>query len=453
MADLGLSTTGTPAVKPWLNLTAGSIDVTTLIADAIDIKTIETNSLTLVQQVSVPNPAVGSQTLFVASGSGLLSAQDSLGNTVPYLPTNGTGVMTGPLDFKSDIKVTSDTVDADIFIGNGVTSLGTSGSVVIGDIAASGGNHQVVIGPDATASAGQYALAIGRNARASGFSDVVIGQSAISTASRSAVVIGDNANSQAMNAVAIGRNAFCTNAGTQQIAIGYLAQATQNNSISIGANSAATGNNCVTIGALSNNTIDGSILLGNTGITSVYPGVTTCTLGLPASPFRICYLRDAAPASACKYSQYGSVTVTNTAVDTSYATGTHVGSLILSANQTPGTVIRFKGNFAYSELLASSATFRIKVNGNPLVAQTVGPGAFVTQGMDIEGQIVVLGGGNAQCELRVLLETEPVGINNATSAWDETAINTLDFSVQYTVANAGNTLVCNTLFIETLFAQ
>jgi len=171
------------------------------------------------------------------------------------------------------------------------------------------------------------------------------------------------------------------------------------------------------------------------------------------SPFKTTWLRDAAPASGCKYSQYGSVTVTNTAADTSYATGTHVGSLVISANQTPGTIYRFKGNFAYSEILADSSTFRVKVNGNPLVAMVVGPGLFVSQGLDIEGAIVVLGGGNAQCELRVLLESEPVGITNATSAWNQAIANTLDFSVQYNAADPGNTLVCNFLYVETLFAQ
>jgi hypothetical protein len=449
----------TPAQKGWLhpivsNLLSSNITTDTLTANTVDFKTIETNSLTLVQQVSVPNPSVGAKTIYIASGTGLLTTQDSLGNSVPYLPSDGSGTMTGPLDFKTDIQITSNTVGASVEIGN--TTSAALGSVAVGGGATATGNQQVALGPGAAAGTGAFSVIVGRNASAaSSGADVVIGNSAAATAVAvgSSVVIGSTALSDSINAVVIGRNAHATNAGTQQVAIGFGAIATQSNNVAIGADANATGNNCVVLGALGVNAIDGSILLGNVGITLVYPANIACALGSPASPFRICYLRDSAPASSCRYSQYGPVTITNTAADTSYATGTALGSLVLSANQTPGTIIRFKGNFAYSEILADSSTFRVKVNGAPLVAMVVGPGLFVTQGLDIEGAIVVLGGGNAQCELRVLLESEPVGITNATSAWNEGLANTLDFSVQFSAADPGNTLVCNFLYVESLYTQ
>jgi hypothetical protein len=426
MADLSLSTTGTPATKQWLNITSGSVDTGTLIADSVDIKTIETNSLTLVEQKAVPNPAVGSVTLFVDSVSGMLNSQDSLGNTLPYVPTSG-ALMTGPLQA---VPATS---------------------IIIPD-----SNNNIALGSVAT-----------------GTSCVMLGLSSSFAQAPNCISIGTSVNTDAQYAVAVGDNIAAFNTAFSSVSLGggntgilnhqqYGVAMPADNTLLAGNYGIAIGqaagvgavNNAISVGQGAVNNTAHSALLGDAAIVNIRPNnASLCDLGSSVSPFKTTWLRDAAPASGCKYSQYGSVTVTNTAADTSYATGTHVGSLVISANQTPGTIYRFKGNFAYSEILADSSTFRVKVNGNPLVAMVVGPGLFVSQGLDIEGAIVVLGGGNAQCELRVLLESEPVGITNATSAWNQAIANTLDFSVQYNAADPGNTLVCNFLYVETLFAQ
>jgi hypothetical protein len=424
MVDVTLFTSGTPNQKPWLNLVSNSLTTNTLVAETLEIQTIDTNSLTLVEQKAVPNPAVGSITLFVDSATSMLNSQDSNGNTLPYVPVSG-ATMTGPLSSLT-------TVNLLITDANGNLNLGSI-------------------------STGFNNVLLGRNNNASNANELIIGTLNGATAQYN-ICIGNRVNTTQNGAIGIGGgNTGITNNNTNSVSIG--------NDQTLGA-----GSNCVTIGEAAGvgavseaisigyqavNNTSNSCLLGDTAIVNIRPNnASTCDLGSTAAPFKTTWLRDAAPASGCKYSQYGSVTVTNTAVDTSLATGTHVGSLVLSANQTPGTLLRAKVNITFSQLITDSSTIRIKCNGNPLVAVPIGPGAaLVTEGLDIQCEIVILGGGNAQCELRGLLMAEPIAIVNATSAWDQTAVNTLDFSIQFSAANVGDTAVCNFLYVETLFAQ
>jgi hypothetical protein len=424
MVDVTLFTSGTPNQKPWLNLVSNSLTTNTLVAETLEIQTIDTNSLTLVEQKAVPNPAVGSITLFVDSATSMLNSQDSNGNTLPYVPVSG-ATMTGPL---SSI-VTANLLQTD-----------DNGNLNLGSI-----------------STGFNNVLLGRNNNASNANELIIGTLNGATAQYN-ICIGNRVNTTQNGAIGIGGgNTGITNNNTNSVSFG--------NDQTLGA-----GSNCVTIGEAAGvgavseaisigyqavNNTSNSCLLGDTAIVNVRPNnASLCDLGSSTSPFKTTWLRDAAPASGCKYSQYGSVTVTNTAADTSLATGTHVGSLVLSANQTPGTLLRAKVNITFSQLITDSSTIRIKCNGNPLVAVPIGPGAaLVTEGLDIQCEIVILGGGNAQCELRGLLMAEPIAIVNATSAWDQTAVNTLDFSIQFSAANVGDTAVCNFLYVETLFAQ
>ena len=432
--DLQALNSGTPITKNWLNPVCGTVDagtVTTdiLVANTVDFKTIEANSLTLVEQKAVPNPAAGSITLFVDSATAMLNSQDSAGNTLPYVPVSG-ATMTGPLTQ-----------------GDNTTFLlpDSNGNFNFGTNANAGAGSSIIMDTQAGSSTNSSAGAINM-----GQFNTLGGQFEIGIGNRI------NTIGNAFGAINLGGgNTGITNPQQKSIALGTdITLGAGSFGICLGASSGIGNNtNAIVIGNTAVNNISNSCLLGDPVISNIRPNSAVCSLGTVASPFRIVYLRDAAPATGCKYSQYGPVTITNTAADTSYAIGTAVGSLVISANQTPGTIYRYKVNASFSEILADTATLRVKVNGNPLVAMIVGPGLFVSQGFDIEGQIVVLGGGNAQCELRVLLETEPVGITNATSAWNQAIANTLDFSVQYSAADPGNTFVCNSLFVESLYAQ
>jgi hypothetical protein len=268
----------TPTQKGWLHPICGKITFgdgsgDTLSVNTVDFKTIETNSLTLVQQVSVPNPSVGAKTIYVASGTGLLTTQDSLGNSVPYLPTNGSGTMTGNLvmgpatevEYKGDMLITSDTVGASVVVGNGTTS--TLGSVAIGGGAAAAGNTQVVLGGGASATvAATFAVVAGRNAVASSSADVVVGQSASTTAGGgSSVVLGSSALSECKNSVALGRSSHCTVTGDQCLALGYLSVVSAGNGIAVGTSAGVTAGNGISIGFNAVNNDGNTCLIGSGG--------------------------------------------------------------------------------------------------------------------------------------------------------------------------------------------
>lgn len=488
MSNLGQVSQGTAPTKSWFNIVAGTITTSILNAASLIVQTVRTNSLTLIEQADVPNPAVGSQTLFVDSASGLLSTQDSNGDTLPYVPTSGAvgpAAMTGNIDMgenslinwvqltaEGDIFITSANSNASVMIGGNVSSNPAAANVAVGN-ATTNGSNQIAIGPGAnTPVSGLYQIAIGRNTSCVGNVSVTIGQSSGCNGATS-VSIGSVTQCNAPNSVAIGASAVTTTGGNFQIAIGSGARVSSttgsglaighqaaidagaDGSLAIGDMAECSAAACIAIGPGAINSVANSVLIGNTSIVNFRPdNNSTCDLGTTTRSYKTCWLRDAAAASGCKYSQYGPVTVANTAAQTSFATGTAMGSLVMSANQTPGTVLRIKANLTISQLIGDSSVIRIKTNGNPLVAVTVGPGAaLTTAGLDIQAEIVILGGGNAQCELRGLLTDEPLSIVNATSAWDQTAINTLDFSIQFSEANAGDTVTCNFLYVETLFAQ
>ena len=424
MVDVTLFTSGTPSQKPWLNLVSNSLTTNTLVAETLEIQTIETNSLTLVEQKAVPNPAVGSITLFVDSTSHMLNSQDSSGDTLPYVPVSG-AVMTGPL---SSI-VTSNLLDRD---ANGNLNLGSIStgfdSVIIGgdnDIVS--GSNEIIIGSNNGATA-QYDVCIGNRCNATQFGSTSIGggNTGITNHNTSSVAIGNDMTlGVGSNCVAVGQGAG-VGAVSEAIAIGY--QAVNN-----------TSNSC---------------LLGDTAIVNVRPNnASTCDLGSTAAPFKTAWLRDAVPASGCKYSQYADVTVTNTVVETSLATGLHVGSLVASANASLGTVYRFRLGCSWSGNLTDSATLRIKTNGASLIAVVMGPSNTVTEATTVVGEIVVANGGNAKCLLDYTIDGVQENIVRATSAYDPTIVNTFDVSIQWSGADVADVFVCNYFYVETLYAQ
>lgn len=76
--------------KPWLNiksnsLTSNTANIQILTVDTLDVNEVLTNELVLVNQSSVPNPAIGSMALFTDTSTGKLNATNPLGDTVQYV--------------------------------------------------------------------------------------------------------------------------------------------------------------------------------------------------------------------------------------------------------------------------------------------------------------------------------------------------------------------------------
>ena len=408
----------------WPTVNATTMNADLIVAGAVDFKTIETSSLTLIEQVSVPNPAVGSQVVFVASSNNTLSTQDSFGNTLAYVPVSG-ATMTGPL---SSI-ITSNLLDRDDN-GNlnlGSISTGFNNVIIGGDNDIVSGSNEIIIGSNNGATA-QYDVCIGNRCSATQFGSTSIGggNTGITNHNTSSVAIGNDMTLGAgSNCVALGQSAG-VGAVSEAIAIGYQAV----------------------------NNISNSCLLGDTAIVNIRPNnASTCDLGSTAAPFKTAWLRDAVPASGCKYSQYADVTVTNTVVETSLATGLHVGSLVASANASLGTVYRFRLGCSWSGNLTDSATLRIKTNGASLIAVVMGPSNTVTEATTVWGEVVVANGGNAKCLLDYTIDGVQENIVRATSAYDPTIVNTFDVSIQWSGADVADVFVCNYFYVETLFAQ
>lgn len=534
---MDLASLNAPLPKPWLNiqsqtLTSETLTTDILIANTVDFKTIEANSLTLVEQVSVPNPAVGSQTVFVNSGNNMLTTQDGFGNSVQYVPNPASG----------DILIGSNAPGASIAIGPNSSAPANNGSIALGGAIANGPAPQIAIGPGAvTGPGGSFNIAMGRNVLCLGNAGIAIGQtcsangnnaiclgsagncpatfsialgsSAGTTAggtnqiaigrqaavlsttgsgiaighqagvllgADNSVAIGDGSSCATGNAVAIGlaaavsggegvavgHNAAASNnsgvalgsganaSGGNAIAIGSLVVSSQPSSVAIGGSSSATNNNAMALGQGATNANADTCVIGGPWITDIEPGnASLCDLGTPIAPFKSCWLRDAALASSCHYSQYGDVTVTNTVAETSLATGAHSGSLVNSAGATPGTIYRYRLGCTWTGTIADTAIFRFKTNGAPLIAITMGPANVVGDAMTIIGNVVLDNAGNAKCDVDYTIDGIQEEIARATSTYNPAIVNTFDVSVQWSAAAVADVLVCNYFYVETLFAQ
>ncbi|HET9806504.1 MAG TPA: hypothetical protein VFP49_06330, partial [Nitrososphaeraceae archaeon] len=128
--------------KPWLNIKANSVETKTLDADVINagsmvIDNLEAKVLVLVNQGSVPNPAVGRMALFTDSVDEVLTSTNPLGVTVKYLqnPSSADEDMNGNDLLNVHAITTSDT---NVRVGNSVSATSTD-SVVVGVNASANG--------------------------------------------------------------------------------------------------------------------------------------------------------------------------------------------------------------------------------------------------------------------------------------------------------------------------
>jgi hypothetical protein len=133
--DLKEFSSGTPATKPWLNIVCNDMKCHTAEADIATIADLvvtdlSADELTLVNQAGVPNPAVGSRTLYTDL-SGVIHTQDPLGASLAYFNHNDPVVQVTPASAvigNIPVFATSD--------GKMVTDSGSSASAVFGSLAA-----------------------------------------------------------------------------------------------------------------------------------------------------------------------------------------------------------------------------------------------------------------------------------------------------------------------------
>ena len=431
---------GPVSEKLWLNIQCNTLNANA--ANITDMVVVDLSSdlITLNNQVSVPNAPLLA-TSFWSSGTGNLSQTDSTGSVVTYatmpvaggyvvgsspsvvgnLPSydnvSGDGVsdsgiassnlfladgsvaMTGHLDMDShDLNSVRNIQPAgDILIGTGATSSSPGSNVVIGDNntvsniesvsigpnCTNDGFQSTVIGPGSICGAGNFSVCIGRSANASGAADIVLGQSANSTSN--SIVIGSAAQGGALNSVTLGRNANCTNAGDQQVSIGFSAVGSASGAVCVGSSSAVSAQNGIALGAGANNSVANTCLIGNSSIANIRPSNSSlCDLGVDVTNRFANLYADGCllgssnrPVDVGLFSQYADVNVNNTVVETTMVSGSAVGSLLL--NPSPlGAMLDFSVSMLVTSVAGDNLDIRWYTNAGILFTNNLTIAALST---------------------------------------------------------------------------
>lgn len=416
-----------------------------------------TSGLTTPLQASVSNPALGFATIFV-NNSEQLCVTDATGNT--YVLLNS------PLAFDANLNA-HQLLDA--------LRLGFSAGVQL-DSASSAPATGIAIGQSAVASTNAVAMSssasanadsavsIGNNSRCNFIQGVAVGNATLVTGNQGTAVgdaagaftggaaFGGNATAGGQASTALGPSSSA--AGLQASAMGNSASAVGNQSIAIGNNASASVTDSIAIGDGAVNATTNTCLIGNSAIANIRSNnsLFACDLGTSAAPFKSCWLRDASPAAGSKFSQYSSVSVTNTVAETSLLTGTQVGSMVYSAGQSLGSVIRFKFGTVLTVGVADTVTVRIKVNGVTAVSAVLGGSVFAAVPGYIAADLVVQAA-NLQCSMQAAQNGAGAGVTIADPAYNPAIANTFSVTAQWSAASAGDTLTVNYCYIESLFAQ
>lgn len=267
-----------------------------------------------------------------------------------------------------------------------------------------------------------------------------IGPSAAGLGFQSVCVAGGSAfiyNSQD-NSIAIGNDVNMGPTGTEGICIGH--------------NSGCTGvDACIAIGSGAFNDQAHSCLLGDSGILNIRPNSSICTLGTAASPFAAIYAGSGGLVRSTLFSQYSSVTVNNTASDTSVLTGSHVGSLTLAAGQTAGTAVSM--TLYFTEATATGHfNFNIKVDGSTVLTSgnisTAGPALGVFTAM------FVITSSNLRGYCSETITGVAASMTDAlTITYDKSLAHTWDVSAVWSAANSGNVLSVDLATVDILAAS
>jgi hypothetical protein len=437
MTTLSDLTSETKDTKPWLTIVAASLSAQTVTADNI-VGPVSGGSLTLSDTGSVANPAAGHLTLF-SNLSGQVSTTNPLGDTITLLdnPASQNQDMNGhnvsglaSESYSGDVIINKGAGNANIALGANINP-GSTSSIAIGGFASTvSGSNNIGIGSQLGIGGGgtQYVIGIGEAITANGFASVSLG----------------------------GGNSGIINHQSHSVALGNdMTLAAADGGICLG-NAAGLGgvNNAIAVGSGAVNNVASSALIGDAAIANIRSNNSThaCDLGTSAAPFKTCWLRDASPAAGSKFSMYAPVTVSNTVAETPLLTGTSVGSLVYSAGQSLGAVIRFKMGTSITVGVADTVVVRLKINGVTAVSQTLGGAVFAA----VPGAIscdCVIQAANIMCELNAFQDGGGSNITLASPAYNPAVANTFSFTAQWSAASAGDSLSANYCYVESLFAQ
>lgn len=248
-----------------------------------------------------------------------------------------------------------------------------------------------------------------------------------------------------------GGAAFIYNSQPNSIAIGNtleLAGPTGAEGISIGHNS-GIGNvgQAIAIGVGAVNNQDHSCLIGDSGILNIRPNSSVCTLGTASAPFKALFAGGGGSARTTLFSQYSSITLSNSTTETSIVTGTHVGSLILAAGQTAGTVLDFH-ILLNAAVSVGTLTFNFKVNGTTVLSNGYTSGdltdlraTFAITSSDLRGYANITANG------------VPAALSSDTAiAYDKSVQNTWNVTAVFSNADPGNTLSVDIVTVDVLAA-
>jgi len=373
------------------NITSDTVTANDIKVDTIDVDGISTDILTLNNQLSVPNPTVGSMALFT-DPSGILNATDPLGTTVQYatvppagayvvgtapsvvgnfpafssvnadavvdsgfsstditnkLPLAG-GTMAGGIDMAgfmlSNLNNVSavagfvnfqDGIDVSSHVITSVSNVNFSTGVALNNSSANGG---VAIGGSANAG-NNASVSVGNSANASGNGAMALGNSSICSVNNS-LAVGLSSNNSGVGGIALGRNTL--NSGTNGTAIGTSANCSSQDSICIGSASAASVSASIAIGSGANssaaeahvfgngtsNSVANSVLFGNNLLNMRPNNNGVCDLGQSANKFNSAYLMALRlPQAANGTSGVGAVLVAGTVTVNTTAVST--GDVVL----------------------------------------------------------------------------------------------------------------------------
>lgn len=261
--------------------------------------------------------------------------------------------------------------------------------------------------------------------------------------------IGDSSGDPANGCVAIGET--CTaGAGNKP------------NGIAIGKLSLASGEDSIAIGHNASNAVDHSIVVGDPAVVNIRPSNDgQCDLGTSGASFRDLYVSGSLVGANVVRSIFslfptGPVNITNTTV-ISTVLGPGLGSLSFAPHSTQGgTVLQLTGS-TRANIKDGDAVQFFLVNGSD-----IGSGPTYTNssggdqgGLQLHHTITVYILANFDVFLDWTMAssdlTDPQVFQSPASMWDIAAANTLDFQVQWSVADPGDEIYCQSMLVTQSF--
>lgn len=159
------------------------------------------------------------------------------------------------------------------------------------------------------------------------------------------------------------------------------------------------------------------------------------------------------PPVIAKYSttELGPI-ISNTTVETSILpTDTIIGSLVFDAPQPLGLSIKIRSSAFVAGILAgSNLTLTWKTNSNVLTTYVLA-GPLANGKLMLDTDLTIKTGGQALFTQTVNMDGSLPIISMGGCSWDETVVNTMDFTATWDVANAGNAIQANVVNMVVLF--